>query len=150
MNAIRRTSVLGLVAVLLQGCLSGSSPVPAVIEVRDAATGKPVPQAMVRTTGGNLFIPPRDVLGPPVSPKATPAGGRASTNNAGTANLVLAGNRPNELTVTAVGYLPLRLVLKAGSTRVSGATEWTRGREQPVNTSLPIVPTLEVRVHPAQ
>jgi len=150
LNAIRRTSVLGLVAVLLQGCLAGSSPLPAVIEVRDSATGKPVPQAIVRTTGGNLFIPPRDVLGPPVSPLATPAGGRASTNSEGTANLVLAGNRPNELSVTAVGYLPLRLVLRAGTTRVSGANEWTRGREQPVNSSLPTVPTLEVRVHPAQ
>ena len=150
MNAIRRTSVLGLVAVLLQGCLAGSSPLPAVIEVRDSATGKPVPQAIVRTTGGNLFIPPRDVLGPPVSPLATPAGGRASTNSSGIADLVLAGNRPNELSVTAVGYLPLRLVLRTGTTRVSGANEWTRGREQPVNSSLLTVPTLEVRVHPAQ
>jgi hypothetical protein len=144
---MKTIGLFGLGIILLQGCLSGSSPLPAVIEVRDAGTGKPVAQAMVRTTGGNLFVPPRYVLGPPLSPVATPAGGRVSTDDSGAANLVLAGNRPNELTVTANGYWPLHLVLKAGQDHISGATNWTFGRGQPANS---MQQTLEVRVRPAQ
>lgn len=130
----------------LQGCLAGSSPLGARIEVRDSQSGRPVPHAAVRWTGGNVFIPPRDVLGPPISPPATPAGGKAETNDFGAADIVLAGSRPNELTVTAEGYPPLHLTLEAAADSVRGAVSWTDGRRPPISDSEAIRPTMEVRV----
>ncbi|HCA39023.1 MAG TPA: hypothetical protein DEO92_05030 [Phycisphaerales bacterium] len=132
--------------MVLQGCLAGSSPLGARIEVRDSQSGRPVPHAVVRWTGGNVFIPPRDVLGPPISPPATPAGGKAETNNSGAADIVLAGSRPNELTVTAEGYPPLHLTLEAAADSVRGAVYWTEGRRPPIGAGEATKPTLEVRV----
>jgi hypothetical protein len=147
-----RTRALGLVGLvaMLQGCLAGSSPLPAVVEVRDAGTGVPVAHAVVRTTGGNVFIPPRDVLGPPLSPPATPAGARAETDAAGRADIVLAGNRPNELTVTASEYAPLHLTLETNSSSVRGANDWTEGRPRPFDPNTAPAATLQVRVRAAK
>jgi hypothetical protein len=140
------TALVGLPLMLL-GCLAGSSPLGAIVEVRDARTGLPVADAVVRTTGGNVFIPPRDVLAPPTSPWANPAGGRVQTGDDGAVNLLLAGSRPNELTVTAAGYPPLHLTLEAGMTDVHGALEWTEGRRPPITADMSAGPVLEVRVH---
>jgi len=120
-----------------------------MIEVRDAGTGVAVPDAVVRTTGGNVFIPPRDVLRPPISPPATPSGGRVETDAGGHAAIVLAGNRPNELTVTAPGYAPLHLTLETTAISVRGATVWTEGRPSPFNPSAPPQQTLQIRISAA-
>jgi len=138
--------VMGGCVAVLGGCLPGSSPLAARVEVRDARTGEPVPMAEVRTTGGNVFIPPRDVLGPPVSPWANPSGGRRETQADGGAEIVLAGNRPNELTVIAEGFAPLHLTLQAGASSVSGATDWSLGRLPPLNAAASPPQRLEVRV----
>lgn len=131
---------------MLQGCLPPSAPLPARVEVRDASSGRPIPHALVRWTGGNVFIPPRDVLGPPISPPATPPGGRCETDASGTAKVVLAGNRPNELTVSVAGYAPLSLTLETGKSAVSGALDWSQGRMPPVDAASAVEPRLEVRV----
>ena len=91
-----KSTLVGL-PLMLQGCLASSSPLPAIVEVRNARTGLPVADAAVRTTGGNMFIPPRSLLAPPTSAWANPAGGRVHTGEDGAANLLLAGSRPNEL-----------------------------------------------------
>jgi hypothetical protein len=140
--------IVGL-AAMLQGCLAGSSPLPAMIEVRDAGTGVAVADAVVRTTGGNVFMPPREVLGPPISPPATPSGGRVQTDAAGHAAIVLAGNRPNELTVTAPGYAPLHLTLETTALSVRGAMVWTEGRPSPFNPAAPPKQKLQVRISAA-
>ncbi len=141
--------VLGLMVMssaLLGGCLAGSSPVPAHLELRDALTGAPVGGAEVRTTGGNIFIPPRDVLGPPISPWANPAGGRFETAGDGGVDIVLAGNRPNELTITADGYAPLHMTLRGRATSIGGVSSWTLGRLPPINDEVSPPRRLEVRV----
>ncbi|MDP7029745.1 MAG: hypothetical protein QF733_05950 [Phycisphaerales bacterium] len=150
---IRRLCTITAAAALMTwcpGCLPPSAPLHARLEVRDAATGRPVPDATVRWTGGNLFIPPREVLGPPISPAATPAGGRAVTDEDGVATLTLAGNRPNDLTVQADGYQPVHVVLKASASTVGGAVIWTEGIAAPSSPARPAAPTLQVRVRPAQ
>jgi len=135
-------------AVASSGCLPPSSPLHARIEVRNATTGQPVPHATVRWTGGNVFIPPRDVLGPPISPPATPPGGRTETDAGGDAELTLAGNRPNDLIVRADGYRTLHVVLTAGKQSIGGAATWTAGIVSPGAAGAEA--TMEVRVLPAQ
>jgi hypothetical protein len=145
MNAWK-TALVSL-PLMLQGCLAGSSPLPAIVEVRDARTGLPVADAVVRTTGGNVFIPPRYLLAPPTSPWANPAGGRVQTGDDGATSLLLAGSRPNELTVTAAGYPPLYLTLEVEQTNIRGAHEWTEGRRSLIEDGTSAGPKLEVRVH---
>jgi hypothetical protein len=140
-----KSTLVGL-PLMLQGCLASSSPLPAIVEVRNARTGLPVADAAVRTTGGNMFIPPRSLLAPPTSAWANPAGGRVHTGEDGAAKILLAGSRPNELTVTAAGYPPLHLTLEAKKTNVRGALEWTEGRRSPIEDTW-AGPKLEVRVH---
>jgi hypothetical protein len=143
---VLKTALVSL-PLMLQGCLAGSSPLSAIVEVRDARTGLPVADAVVRTTGGNVFIPPRYLLAPPTSPWANPAGGRVQTGDDGATSLLLAGSRPNELTVTAAGYPPLYLTLEVEQTNVRGAHEWTEGRRSLIEDGTSAGPKLEVRVH---
>ena len=124
---LMRLIVSALICVVLAGCLAPSQPIPASIYVRDADTGQPVQDAVVRSTGGNVFIPPRDVLGPPVSPPATPAGARGTTGPLGLVKLSLAGNRPNDVEVTAEGYAPLHITLRANQNSISNAGIWMHG-----------------------
>jgi hypothetical protein len=134
-----RAATTGAAVWLLGGCLAGSSPLAADLEVRDARTGAPIAGAAVRTTG-------LSVLQPPISPWADPPAGRFESGADGAVAIVLAGNRPNELTVTAQGYAPLHLTLQAGSVSVAGATDWSTGRLPPINGSVSPPPRLEVRV----
>jgi len=138
-----RTFTAILALPCLTGCLAPSAPLSAIVEVRASSTMAPIANAEIQTTGGNLFIPPRDVVMPPTSPRATPAGDHATTGIDGTAIIELAGNRPNELTVTAAGFPPLHATLRAASASVAGAGVWTEGRPAPGPNP---EPRLEVRV----
>ena len=139
--------LLVLIGFSLTRCLSPSTPLAAVIEVRSAQTGLPITGAIVQTRSGNLFIPPRDIVAPPTSPWATPSGDRRTTDEKGIVHVHLASNRPTELEVSAAGYAPLHLTLEAAASDIRGARDWTEGRLQPARADMPSVPLLEVRVH---
>ncbi len=144
------TGLAAAAMATVAGCLPPSAPLHACLEVRDTVTGQPIPHATARWTGGNPFIPPREVLGPPISPLANPPGGRTETDASGRARLTLAGSRPNDLLVTADGYRPVHVMLTPGITTIGGAFAWTEGMKPPTSPIQPHQPTMQVRVRPAQ
>ncbi len=120
-----RIIMLFIAMVLLGGCLPGSRPIAATVEVRDATTHDPVSGATVHISGGQPFVPHGKAIGPPISPWPAPRYSRQVTDEQGSVNVEIAGNRPNWLTVSDPRYTPTTILLRADATNVYGATSWT-------------------------
>ena len=120
-----RIIMLFIAMVPLGGCLPGSRPIAATIEVRDATTHEPVSGATVHISGGQPFIPPRETIGPPISPWPTPRYSQHVTNEQGSVNVEIAGSRPNWVVVSDPRYTPTTILLRTDATNVYGATSWT-------------------------
>jgi len=116
--------------------------------VRDCHLETPVADADIRIAGGNVFLPPRTLIVPPTSPWADPAGSLARTNRDGTVDIMLAGSRPNDITITASGYPPLHATIEVGVRGINRPLLWTTGRVPPVDVTAPPSPRLEFRVVP--
>lgn len=133
---MRRLLSLMFMMLIAGGCLPASRPIPAKIEIRQASTHEPVAAARLWLQGGRPFMPPRQVLGPPVSPWPNPTATKCVTDADGVGLVELAGNRPNWLTVGVDGGLSGYLLLRATEDDIFGARVWT---------PLPDLP-MEVRV----
>ena len=125
MISMRRGLWLIAVALCGGGCLPASQPIPATVKVRHVTTHVPVPAARVWLSGGRPFMPPREVIGPPVSPWPNPQYSQAVTDANGVSHVQIAGNRPNWLTVATDGGRSGILLLRATNDEIYGATAWT-------------------------
>ncbi len=139
-----------LLISLLLGACTASQPLPTTVFVRDSTTHTPVAQASVTSVGLNLFLPTwHDTFGlsagSTIGPHANPEGTQATTDAQGSAMLSLAGNRPNQVYVSAKGYQPLRLVVRTSANAIQQPKGWARASHTPSSPDEANAPTLEAR-----
>ena len=146
---IRPMRFLLLISTLLGAC-TASQPLPMTVQVRDSTTHAPVAHALVASIGLSLYIPISQNTqwlssGAIVGPPANPARAKASTDIQGSAAIMLAGNRPNQVYISADGYQPLKLIAHTSANAIQQPKDWTRGTHIPSNAIESKAPTLEAR-----
>ncbi len=139
----RSAALLGLITLMLAACSVGS-PAPMRVEVRDAATRKPVADATVRVHLLNFFlpIPPYETLNTSPPP---PVVGR--TDASGHAIIESRRGAPVELFIAAAGYPPIEITLESHPLDTPSDV-WRRDPD-----AVDVIPAagelLEVRLRPA-
>lgn len=152
-----RGFIAALTAILLTSCApltSTRAPIEVAIDVRDARTGEPIPDALIVGGVGAFFYPdsqPGPFGRPGVIPSFVvvndPSEWAVRTGRDGTAVVQIAGGNPSSMLIIKDGYQATNATLEAGTTRSLEHAHWTTADPPQAVHGRPLpAPLLEFRV----
>lgn len=155
-----RGLIASLTAILLTSCApltSTRAPIEVAIDVRDARTGEPVPDALI-LGGVDAFFYPDSQPGPFGRPGGIPSfvvvnepsEWLVRTDRDGTAVVRIAGGNPSSMLIIKDGYQSTSATLEAGTTGTVEHAHWTTADPPQAVHGRPLpAPLLEFRVRDA-